>query len=356
MSHRDFKIDLLKALASQIIVLHHLVLYSPMAEWIKDQIPTLFNILYWEGRYVVQIFLVIGGYLSIQSLGRFWQKHPNLEPHRLLSVVGQRFVRLGKPYWVAIALAALSSWAIQSFMESPLDTSTVSMLSVIAHALMLHDVMGMEALSAGVWYVAIDLQLFALTAFIVWLSFKLSQWTRWSEHGWCALMVLTGTVSSLLWFNLNKELENWAVYFFGSYSLGMMCHWAKLQKKRLWWSAAIVALLTVGLAIEWRERLLVAGLTALVMLVKLPAQSDWTWWLTHCPESWHRATRRIRQGIEKLGDASYAVFLIHYPIIVVLSSWALAVDSSLPGQDVAWMGLMWIVSLLAGFALHRRLS
>jgi hypothetical protein len=43
----------------------------------------------------------------------------------------------------------------------------------LAHALLLHSVMGIDSLSAGVWYVAIDFQLFALMLALLWLGQRL---------------------------------------------------------------------------------------------------------------------------------------------------------------------------------------
>jgi len=56
---RNSTIDLLKALASQIIVVHHLLLYTPMSPVLQAEWPGLLGFIADEGRYVVQIFLVI---------------------------------------------------------------------------------------------------------------------------------------------------------------------------------------------------------------------------------------------------------------------------------------------------------
>ena len=43
-------------------------------------------------------------------------------------------------------------------------------MQFLAHALLLHSLLGMDALSAGVWYVAIDFQLFTLFVAVLWLA------------------------------------------------------------------------------------------------------------------------------------------------------------------------------------------
>ena len=54
---RNASIDVLKALASQVIVVHHLLLYTPMSDTLQEKWPTVLGILADEGRYVVQVFL-----------------------------------------------------------------------------------------------------------------------------------------------------------------------------------------------------------------------------------------------------------------------------------------------------------
>ena len=65
---KNSSINLLKACASQVIVIHHLLLYTPMSPVLQAQWPDLLGFIADEGRYVVQIFLVIGGFLAMQSL------------------------------------------------------------------------------------------------------------------------------------------------------------------------------------------------------------------------------------------------------------------------------------------------
>lgn len=61
-------LDLLKAGASQLIVLHHLAFYGPMADHARAIAPALIEWLDSHGRIAVQIFLVIGGFLAAKIL------------------------------------------------------------------------------------------------------------------------------------------------------------------------------------------------------------------------------------------------------------------------------------------------
>jgi len=63
-------IDALKAVASQLIVLHHLAFYGPMSDYAQELFPGLMSWLYDYARIAVQAFLVIGGFLAAQALTR----------------------------------------------------------------------------------------------------------------------------------------------------------------------------------------------------------------------------------------------------------------------------------------------
>jgi peptidoglycan/LPS O-acetylase OafA/YrhL len=68
MAPRSLLIDGLKVVASQLIVLHHIVRYEPMADVLVW--PPARAFLIDEARVVVQIFLVIGGFLAARGLSR----------------------------------------------------------------------------------------------------------------------------------------------------------------------------------------------------------------------------------------------------------------------------------------------
>jgi len=67
-SGRSFLLDLLKALACLLIVLHHLAFYGPMSDVVFLDWPRLINELYDHGRLAVQVFLVCSGFLTAASL------------------------------------------------------------------------------------------------------------------------------------------------------------------------------------------------------------------------------------------------------------------------------------------------
>ena len=87
-------VDALKALASQLIVLHHFSAYGPLADALDDLVPALAAWLFDYGRMAVQIFLVVGGFLAARSLAPQGQA----AFARPLALLWQRYRRLVLPF------------------------------------------------------------------------------------------------------------------------------------------------------------------------------------------------------------------------------------------------------------------
>ncbi len=338
---RNTSIDVLKALASQVIVVHHLLLYTPMSDALQAQWPTLLGVLADEGRYVVQVFLVIGGFLAAQSLMRMAEMNTS---GPLLTLVWKRFLRLAKPFWVAMACAVFFIWLAGRIA---FDTSVHLLPSaeqLLAHFTLTHDLWGVPALSAGVWYVAIDFQLFVITLGVVFVVRQAARLNK-NQLGWnlqpttlMAALMSVLTVLALLWWNRNPEHEEWGWYFLGSYGLGFLAQWAARTERSCSFSVALMILLSLSLAIEWRERLLLTGLVAMALAHPKPVQALFNW----------LAVRPVRW----LGDISYSVFLIHYSVAVLAS--AVVIELNINGlvANLAAFALTWLLSIAAGWLLY----
>ena len=332
---RNSTIDLLKALASQIIVVHHLLLYTPMSPALQAKWPGLLGFIADEGRYVVQIFLVIAGFLAAQSLLGLLDKAREVAVWALFK---KRFLRLAKPFWVAIAVAVLLGWLGGKIAMHSEVSDLPGFTQLLAHVFLLHDIVEVEALSAGVWYVAIDLQLYAVLVLIAWTSQRTGGLKLLGPQQGFLLLAVAMSVASLLVWNRNAEHDEWAWYFFGAYGLGVAAHWAQREGKVVWFSLLIVGLLGIALWIEWRERLLLTGVTALMLMNSARIES---------------LVSVITQGpVRWLGDISYSVFLIHYGIAVFASSVVIALGLSSFAEMLAAFLLTWVVSVAAGWVLY----
>ena len=328
--NRSFLIDLLKLLAAQAIVLHHLSAYGPMSEALRQLWPQTIEVFFEHSRLAVQVFLVMGGFLAAPAL-RHWQTtHPH--PASALQLVLRRFVRLIPPYLVALlfisALVALARpWITGDWLVDPPRWG-----SALAHALTLQGWLDLPSLSVGVWYVAMDLHLYVLLVLLMAATRRPSL---------AALAVLALAGASMLYFNRHSALDDWPLYFFGAYGLGVLasgCRGSRLDRAA--WTVAI-ALALLALWLEPRSRLAVALITAL-LLAALSARRT--------PDY------RLGRWLQALADASYGTFLTHYGLIVIASAlWTLGAF-----HGAAWAGVFvtatWALSLWVGHGFHRRVE
>lgn len=323
-------IDAIKALAAQLILLHHLALYGPMSDVVRPMAAGLVQWLEEDARMAVQVFLVIAGFLSARSLA------PDgfLRTGAPVRAVGRRFLRLAVPYWVAIVLAVAAAAIARRLTELDHTPAPPTLAQLAANFLMLQDPLGMEALSAGLWYVAIDLQLYGLFALLLWLGSV-------STRSLLAVWLVAGmALASLLYFNRIAALDVWALYFFGAYGLGALAWWGTRLTFGAWLLLAIAFMTLAALAVEWRTRLALAGMTALAL----------AW--GSAGVRWHLPTGLARI-IHALGKTSYAVFLTHYPVCLLFNALAGRFWPASPAANMASLLLAWITSLLAGACLYR---
>ncbi len=329
--NRSALIDGTKAVASQLIVLHHLSLYAPMTDWLAVAWPALVDFLSQHGRLAVQPFLVIGGFLTAQSLDRRTALAPG-------ALIGQRYLRLAPQLVVALVLVVLATALVGRELAhedwlSPLPSWGV----FLAHVFFLQDVLGVPALSAGVWYVAIDLQLYAL--FVV-LAYATRGAQRPLAESGAPIVVAIATVASLLIFSRQPGLDVWAIYFLSAYGLGALAAWSTAGARARWCWWLTVALLLVDGWLEPRSRPLLAVVTA----IALYAGSHVTW----------RGTKHLgRRWVERLSDVSYSVFVCHFAVIVLVSGVWERFDFE--GLAQAWLFVMlaWGLSIGVGAGVQR---
>ena len=189
-------VDALKATACVLIVLHHLAFYGPMADVAKPLAPGLMDFLFEYARMAVQVFLVTSGFLFAAKFGPLGGAAIQTPLNLLL----QRYARLVVPYSAALLLAIACSAVAAVWMDHRSISDPPDLGQLLAHVLLLHDLLDQEALSAGVWYVAIDFQLFALAVLLLWLPNRISG-TRPALQALAPLLVIGMTLASLFGFN-----------------------------------------------------------------------------------------------------------------------------------------------------------
>lgn len=334
-SRRLPHVDLLKAVAAQLIVLHHLVSYGPIARAAHEALPLLADALHQYGRMAVQIFLVVGGYLSARALS----PRGGALPAGVARLLWRRYLRLVLPFLAALALALAACGLVASSWpeQVPADVSAAQLL---AHALLLHDVLGYEALTVGAWYVAIDLQLFALLVGLLWLARR-----GWRHPGRLVagpLLVAGLALASAFVFNRDAGGDAWAPYFFAAYGLGALVHWLGLWRHRRAGLALLAVAIAAALLLDWRDRLALALATALWLAWAQARHAEGRPLLA---ARWH--------GLLARGAApSYALFLLHFPVLLLTNALLNLLGTS-PALGMVMLLATWLAANGLALPFHR---
>jgi len=338
-------IDWAKAIASQLIVWHHLALYGPMCDVARELAPALMDALVEHARLVVQVFLVTGGFLAAHTLwpapgadrAPAWKDVPSLW--------WRRYVRLAKPYGVAVMAVVVAAWLARGLIEHPTVPAAPEPAQLLAHLLLLHDVLGFESLSAGFWYVAVDFQLYGLLVLLA-AAWRCLPGDEAYRTGAAVAIVLAVVLTSLLVWNRISDGDAYATYFFGAYGLGVLARWVRgLRFGRS--HAAMGVALAVGLAllVEWRSRIALAGVVAL--------------FLCFAPEPAAPVSalgRTLRAAVAFLARISYPVFVLHYAVILAIGALVFSAWPESPVVNALGMVAAWVLSLVAGAALQHWLE
>jgi len=336
---RILLIDLLKASAAQFIVLHHLAWFGPLSIHAAELGPALEGTIAWfanYGRYAVAVFFVTGGFLAALSL-----PHSGLT-ETPLCLIRERYFRLALPFAVALLLAAVCNLLARPWLPPDLAGHTPTILQYLAHLLMLQGFLDFESLSAGVWYVAIDFQLYVLFILLLWLGQRVVRRTPSgasrpaSADFYPAALVLLIALVSLFYFNRDARWDDTAFYFFGAYALGIGSGWAvKMEKSsRMLWLIGVAG--GLSLLLDYRPRLAIALVTALVL---------------GCSRL-HIKPREMRV-LHYFGSTSYALFLVHFPVFLLVT--AFFQYQSWTGAAINAFGLFvsWLASILVADVFHR---
>ena len=337
---RQFRsIDLFKIIAVQLIVLHHLAFYGPMSDRVELIAPSLIGWLNQYGRMAVQVFLVSGGFLAARSLSP--RGTPGIA--RPWHALWRRYLKLAPPFMVATMLTIAASALASQWMTHSSISATPTLAQLAAHALLLHGVLGIASVSAGAWYVAIDFQLYALMTLLLWLSGSLA---RQRQAPWLMPTLVTLLASaSLLLVNRDPSWDNWALYFFGSYGLGALAWWI-CDRDRSPAAASLLGLAillpaVIALLLDFRSRIAVALALACLLIIcnrrRVPLSSP----------------NAARVGwIDASGRISYAVFLIHFPVCLLVNAFFTRFVAPEPMLQAIGMLLAWSASLLVGAVFH----
>ena len=319
-------VDFLKTFAALTIILHHLSSYGQIAQDARTVLPNVMTWLFDYGRYAVQIFLVMGGYLAAQSL----LKQEKLRTvHAVLKVIINRYLRLFAPYVIALLLTIACAWVARFWVKDEFVGQSETLAQFLSHLFFLQGILGLDSISAGVWYVAIDWQLYAILAlmFGMFPGFRSLIW-----------MLTILCVASLLYFNRLGTYENYFIYFMGPYGLGILAQLSKnyADPKANRFARIFLGIVTAVIVLSSFHQIWVRNILALVVSLALII-----WGNRAYQDHKHMKYHKLVNAILWSSRRSYCAFLLHFSFILLANTLYIAW-----GMDQHHDGLMAIALML----------
>ncbi len=289
-----FPLDLLKVCATLVIMFHHFFIYSAIEYINLTAISEFTSLISDKGRLAVQCFLVIGGFLVVGSL-------TTTNETKVVKLAAKRYIRLAPKLGIALFFVISITYFYQNhLLDKPWVSKLPTLELLLAHFFLVQDILGMPALSAGVWYVAIDFQLFI--AAILLLRFINSK------------EVIGGLLFFLIIFSATRtsktsDLDAYFIYYFYSYGLGMLAYMTKKSalNKFLFIFAQII-LLIKGIT-EYDIRYIASFCTAFVFFLPNPSTFRVS-----------ELSKLAFKSIQYFSNISYSVFIGHFPMIIFLAA------------------------------------
>jgi peptidoglycan/LPS O-acetylase OafA/YrhL len=144
---------------------------------------------------------------------------------------------------------------------------------------------------------------------------------------------------SLLYVNRRAGWDVAAPYFFGSYGLGVLLAWRHGRSGDVALAVALSVTL-LALWLEWRWRIAVSMTVVLAMVA-------WAKWGTGVRPG------RMAAAWAALARISYGVFLVHFPVSLVVNAAFTRHGPQVPGWQLCGVVVAWAASIGAGALFHR---
>jgi peptidoglycan/LPS O-acetylase OafA/YrhL len=331
-------LDALRGLGALGIACYHVHRYRPLEIPADHFLSSSIQFIVRHGWASVQVFWVIAGFVLAYSL-----RKTAIGPASFGNLTLRRILRLGIPYWTAILAVAAVDILSKLFLnpaDQPLVEDPITLARLAANLGFLQDVLDLGNITAGTWFVCVDLQfgvLFALMLGIV----RLCCWPLPKTAGRAnidALILMLVFVPlglvSLFWLNIDlNDYSAWAIYYFHMPLFGAMAWWAlegRIPRAVFWAYAAVMA---CGVAYRWdlgmdykKSLDVFVALTTGIVIYLVGRRGHLGDWLTWRP-------------LQYLGRVSYSLYLTHY-----LTSWIIVSVGYYWTRDNAKAAACWMTA------------
>ena len=299
-------LDGLRGLAALYVVLFHCWLYA-FPGYPNSSAPRVLDVLMF-GRMAVVFFLVLSGFsLAISPARHGWRSGG------VVQFLRRRAWRILPPYWAALAISlVISLFVVPASHYGPPNTS-----SLLVYGLVLQDVFFAPTPNGAFWSIGVEAELYLLFPLVLLVR------RRFNAAAAVACVTLPVIVRGLLAPGSNPvEGDNWLaphlapVFVAGVVGAGIVVASERVRRLPWGWFAVLAALPVLALGFiqgsVWTVRhyfwIDLAIAPAMTMLIAAVATGQPAWLV-------RLLTAR---PLQRLGDSSYSLYLIHLPIVLVV--------------------------------------
>lgn len=326
-------VDVLRGVTAVWIMVFH-ALAAKHLEHLEPSLPWWTLRAIREAPLGVAVFFALSGYVIAHVIGS-----ARVDARYAARFVARRRLRLDPPYFAAIVLVlAVGQWI--GLPPESMHHPTVG--TVLAHALYLQDLLGIEPFSPVFWTLCLEVQFYVVfCALLVIADRGHSDAERWRARrrvfavaAVASIAILVPPGKRLAWAPLFPAL--WYTYLAGTFTA-----WAVANRIRPVWLGAYLATLTLVSLVTGSH--FVLGATATSALLFLAARRPWIDDLVRRP--W----------LVSLGTISYSLYLVHSPVTAVVSRYTLYWLTPRTAAWEAWWLLVFVATSCGAALVFQRL-
>lgn len=302
-------LDGVRAAAAMYVVVHH-IWHHTWRSFPENDGPVWLGWLVY-GHVAVSVFIVVSGFsLALGPVRRGWQLG---SARRFLA---RRAWRIIPTYYAAILLTGMVFGVLTTERAD-----TVTLRSIVVHALLLQDVVDSPKPNGAFWSIAVEWQIYFLFPLLLLAMRRVGAWQAVLSVAVLVIIVRSVAVASdvyLIRKILDVSPQYIALFAFGVLAAGALADPRRWHQRLMWVAAGVVGVI-VGAAATlgsvWVVRHyfwidLLVGVAAACLFAGMAAGGG-------------QLLRRLLASrlLKWLGSFAFSIYLVHIPVLWLVARW-----------------------------------